>query len=31
MIIVKKFPKMGKEIITKVQETQRVQNRINPR
>ena len=25
------FPKMGKEIITKVQETQRVPNRINPR
>ena len=31
MIIVKKFPKMGKEIITKVQETQRVPNRIDPR
>ena len=30
-IIVKNFPKMGKEIITQVQETQRVPNRINPR
>ena len=30
-IIVEKFPKMGKEIITQVQETQRVSNRINPR
>ena len=30
-IIVENFPKMGKEIITKVQETQRVPNRINPR
>jgi len=30
-IIVEKFPKMGKEIITQVQETQRIQNRINPR
>ena len=30
-IIVQNFPKMGKEIITQVQETQRVQNRINPR
>ena len=29
-IIVENFPKMGKEIITQVQETQRVQNRINP-
>ena len=28
-IIVEKFPKMGKEIITQVQETQRVPNRIN--
>ena len=28
MIIV---PKMGKEIVTQVQETQRVPNRINPR
>src|SRR5574337_564194 len=30
-IIVENFPKMGKEIITKVQETQRIPNRINPR
>ena len=30
-IIVEKFPKVGKEIITQVQETQRVPNRINPR
>ena len=30
-IIVENFPKMGKEVITKVQETQRVPNRINPR
>ena len=30
-IIVKNFTKMGKEIVTKVQETQRVPNRINPR
>ena len=30
-IIVENFPKMGKEIITQVQETQRVQNRINTR
>ena len=29
--IVEKFPKMGKEIVTQVQETQRVPNRINPR
>ena len=29
-IIVDNFPKMGKEIITQVQETQRVPNRINP-
>ena len=29
-IIVENFPKMGKEIITQVQETQRVLNRINP-
>ena len=28
-IIVKNLPKMGKEIITQVQETQRVPNRIN--
>ena len=30
-IIVENFPKMGKEILTQVQETQRVPNRINPR
>ena len=30
-IMVENFPKMGKEIITHVQETQRVPNRINPR
>ena len=30
-IIVENFPKMGKELITQVQETQRVPNRINPR
>ena len=30
-IIVENVPKMGKEIATQVQETQRVQNRINPR
>ena len=30
-IIVKNFPKMGKEIVTQVQETQRVPNKINPR
>ena len=30
-IIVENFPKMGKEIITQVQETQGIQNRINPR
>ena len=30
-IIVENFPKMGKEIITQVQETQRFPNRINPR
>ena len=29
--IVENFPKMGKEIATQVQETQRVPNRINPR
>ena len=29
--IVENFPKNGKEIITQVQETQRVPNRINPR
>ena len=30
-IIVENFPKMGKEIITQVQETQRVPNWIKPR
>ena len=30
-IIVENFPKMGKEIITQVQETHRVSNRINSR
>ena len=30
-IIVENFPKMGKEIATQVQETQRIPNRINPR
>jgi len=30
-IIVENFPKMGKEIVTQVQETQRVPNRINRR
>jgi len=30
-IIVENVPKMGKEIITQVQETQGVPNRINPR
>ena len=30
-IIVENVPKMGKEIITQVQETQRIPNRINPR
>ena len=30
-ITVENFPKMGKEIITQIQETQRVSNRINPR
>ena len=30
-IIVENSPKMGKEITTQVQETQRVPNRINPR
>ena len=28
-IIVENFPKMGKEVVTQVQETQRVPNRIN--
>ena len=30
-IIVENIPKMGKDIITQVQETQRVPNRANPR
>ena len=30
-IIVENFPKMGKEIATQVQETQRVPNKISPR
>ena len=30
-IIVENFPKMRKEIVTQVYETQRVPNRINPR
>ena len=30
-LIVENSPKMGKEIIAQVQETQRVPNRINPR
>ena len=30
-IIAENFPKMGKEIVIHVQETQRVPNRINPR
>ena len=30
-IIVENFPKMGKQIITQVQETQRVPKKINPR
>ena len=30
-IIAENFPKMGKEIATQVQESQRVPNRINPR
>ena len=30
-IIVENFPKLGKEIIMQVQETQRVSHRINPR
>ena len=30
-IIAENFPQMGKEIVTQVQETQRVPNRINPR
>ena len=30
-IIVENFPKMGKDIMTQVQETQRIPNRIHPR
>ena len=30
-MIVENFPKMGKEIVTQVQETQRVPKKINPR
>ena len=30
-VIVENVPKMGKKIVTQVQETQRVPNRINPR
>ena len=30
-IIAENFPQMGKEIVTQVQETQRVPNRIKPR
>ena len=30
-IIVEDFPKVGKEMVTRVQETQRVPDRINPR
>ena len=30
-IIVENFPKMGKEIVTQVQKTKRIPNRINPR
>ena len=30
-IIVENFPKIGKEIATQVQETQRVPNKVNPR
>ena len=30
-IIVENLPKLGKELITQVQETQRVPNRRNPR
>ena len=30
-IIVENFPKMGKEIVTQLQDTQRVANRIKPR
>ena len=30
-ILAENFPKMGKEIVTQVQETQKVPNRISPR
>ena len=30
-IIVDNFPKIGKETVTQVQETQRVPNKLNPR
>ena len=30
-IIAENFPKMGKEIATQVQETERIPNRMNPR
>ena len=30
-IIAENFAKMGKDMVTQVQETQRVRNRINPR
>ena len=30
-IIAENFPKMGKELVTQIQATQRVPNRINPR
>ena len=30
-ITVENFPKMGKEIVTQIQEAQRLPNRINPR
>ena len=30
-VIIENFPKMGKEITTQIQETQRVPNRKNPR
>ena len=30
-IIVENFPKMGKDIVIQIQETQRAPNRINPR
>lgn len=31
MRLVEKFPNMGKETVTQVQEAQRIQYRINPR